>query len=223
MKKAFFQLILAVLAVSSCGTAKYYGGFTPEASRQDMALLGPVSTIYYLDQNDEYFFSDSLTVASETLITGLVNGMNIPVSGRIELDEEQKDETAAFMRTLMAQKPKNRDMYAIPGLLDEVLEAEGYRYGLLLFAQGRTRDIKGSRKDLAKGVLVTVATAILTLGTAVAVVTPEKYSSQVMAAVLDSETDRIVFFNATTPQETDPLNPGPVHEQIAKILKDFLK
>jgi hypothetical protein len=101
MKKAFFQLILAVLAVSSCGTAKYYGGFTPEASRQDMALLGPVSTIYYLDQNDEYFFSDSLTVASETLITGLVNGMNIPVSGRIELDEEQKDETAAFMRTLI--------------------------------------------------------------------------------------------------------------------------
>ena len=51
MKKTLFLLVLVVLAVSSCATARYYGGFTPENARQDMALMGPVSSIYYLDEN----------------------------------------------------------------------------------------------------------------------------------------------------------------------------
>ena len=50
MKKTLFLLVLVVLAVSSCATARYYGGFTPENARQDMALMGPVSSIYYLDE-----------------------------------------------------------------------------------------------------------------------------------------------------------------------------
>ena len=135
----------------------------------------------------------------------------------------KKEAAAAYLRYLLAQKPKNRDLFPIPDLLDEVLEAQGSRYGLILFARGMTRDVKGYRKELARDVLVSVATAVLTLGTAVAIVTPNRYSSQIMAAVLDSETDRLVFFNTKNPQETDPLNLGPVHDQLSKLLKDFLK
>ena len=223
MKKTLFLLVLVALAVSSCATARYYGGFAPEAARQDMVLMGPVSAIFYLDEDNQEIFSDSLSTVSETMIAGLVNGMGMPISDRIELNDDQKEEAAAYLRYLLAQKPKNRDLFPIPDLLDEVLEAQGSRYGLILFARGMTRDVKGYRKELARDVLVSVATAVLTLGTAVAIVTPNRYSSQIMAAVLDSETDRLVFFNTKNPQETDPLNLGPVHDQLSKLLKDFLK
>ena len=86
-----------------------------------------------------------------------------------------------------------------------------------------TRDAKGYRKDALKGAFITVATAILTLGTVVLVTTPNMYSSQITAAVLDAETDRVVFINVRDPEEVHPLRPDPVRKQLRKLLKDYLK
>ena len=83
MKKTLFHLILVALAVSSCATARYYGGFMPEKVGQDMALVGPVSAIYYLDEKNHESFNDTLSTFSETLITNLIDEMGVPVSGRI--------------------------------------------------------------------------------------------------------------------------------------------
>ena len=223
MKKTLFLLLLVALAVSSCATARYYGGFTSETARQDMVLLGPASTIYYLDEKNQESFNDTLSVFSETLVADLIDRMGVPVSGRIELNDDEKEEAVAYMRYLAARKPKERSQYPIPGILDEILEAQGSRYGLLVFAEGMTRDKKGYTKDAVKGALITVATAILTLGTAVMVTTPEMYSSRIYAAVLDSEMDQVVFFNVRNPEETHPLRPDPVRQQLTKLLKDFLK
>ena len=222
MKKTLFQLILVALAVSSCATARYYGGFTPEAARQDMVLLGPVSNIYYLDRNNRESFDDSLSTVSEALVAGLVHQLGVPVSGRIELDVDQKEEAAAYMRYLAAQNPKHRDLYAIPGLLDDALEAQGCRYGLLLFTQGMTRDSKGLAKEVARDVLLSVATAVLTMGSAVMIGSSMSYSFQAFAAVLDAETNQIVFYNLTELKEKHPLRQDAVRDQLRSVLKDFL-
>ena len=223
MKKVLFQLILAVLAVSSCATAKYYGGFTPEAARQDMVLLGPVSSIYYLDEKSHASFNDTLSVISETLIAGLVDELRIPVSGRVELNDDEKEEAAAFFKYLDGPEAKHRDTFAIPGVLDEAIEAQGCRYGLLLIARGMTRDIKGYRKDVAKGVFLGIATTLLTLGTVTMYSTPKKASSELFALVLDAETNRVVFYNTNGPQSTDPLQANPVSGQLSGLLKDYMK
>ena len=223
MKKTLFHLILVALAVSSCATAKYYGGFTRESAREDMALMGPVSCIYYLDEKNHESFNDTLSAFSETLVANLVDELGVPVTGRIELNDDEKSETFDLMHYLASSKAKKQEFFPIPGLLDRALEEEGHRYGLLVFAEGMTRDKKGYTKDAVKGAFITLATAILTLGTAVMVTTPEMYSSRVYAAVLDSETDQVVFFNVRNPEETHPLRPDPVREQLSKLLKDFLK
>ena len=127
------------------------------------------------------------------------------------------------MHYLAGSKARKQEVFPIPELLDRVLEEEGHRYGLLVFAEGMTRDKKGYTKDAIKGAFITLATAILSLGTAVMVTTPEMYSSRVYAAVLDSETDQVVFFNVRNPEETHPLRPDPVRKQLTKLLKDFLK
>jgi hypothetical protein len=223
MKKTLFLLLLVSLAVSSCATARYYGGFTPETARQDMVLLGPTSYQYYLDRDRQESFSDSLSALSETLIAGLVDQLGVPVSGRIDLDNDQKEEAAAYIRLLAAQDPKQRGQYQIPAILDEALEAEGCRYGLLLYAQGMTRDSKGYTKEVTKSALIAVATAVLSLGTMTMYPTADHYASQIFAAVLDAETNQLVFYNMTKPEEKHPLHPDPVRDELRAVLKDFLK
>ena len=147
MKKTPFHLILVALAVSSCATARYYGGFMPEKVGQDMALVGPVSAIYYLDEKNHESFNDTLSTFSETLITNLIDEMGVPVSGRIELNDDEKEEAFAFLRYLSDQDDRRLDLFPIPGVLDEALEAQGYRYGLLLVARGMTRDAKEYAKE----------------------------------------------------------------------------
>ena len=223
MKKTLFLLLLVVLAVSSCATARYYGGFTRESAREDMALMGPVSCIYYLDETNHESFSDTLSAFSETLVANLVDELGVPVTGRIELNDDEKSETFDLMHYLAGSKARKQEVFPIPELLDRALEEEGHRYGLLVFAEGMTRDKKGYTKDAIKGAFITLATAILSLGTAVMVTTPEMYSSRIYAAVLDSEMDQVVFFNVRNPEETHPLRPDPVRKQLTKLLKDFLK
>ena len=223
MKKTLFLLVLVVLAVSSCATARYYGGFTPETARQDMALMGPVSSIYYLDENYNESFNDTLSIISETLITRLVDEMGVPVSGRIELNDDEKEEAFAFLRYLYERDWETLDTFPIPDLLDKALEAQGYRYGLVLVARGMTRDAKEYAKEVALNVLVDVALTVLIPGTAVVPIPSDSCYSQISAAVLDSETNRIVFYNATVPKEKNPLRPGPVQKQLNKLLKDFLR
>ena len=223
MKKTLFHLILVALAVSSCATARYYGGFMPEKVGQDMALVGPVSAIYYLDEKNRESFSDTLSTLSETLMANLIDEMGVPVSGRIELNNDEAEEAYAYLNYLADRDDQSLDRFPIPDILDKALEAEGYRYGLVLVARGMTRDAKGYAKDVTLSALLGVATAILSLGTIVMFTDTDAYSSQYYAAILDSETNTIVFYNMIGPKEKHPLHPGPVRKELSKLLKDFLR
>jgi len=180
MKKAHILLLLSlVLTLSSCGAARYYAGFTPEAAKKGMVVLGPSSV--------------------------------------------QKEEAVAFMRFITAKDKKLRGDYPIPGLFDELLESKGQRYGLLIYADGMSRDTKGYAKEVAKDVLLGVATAVLTMGTMSVYGTSVYCVSHIYVAILDSDTDRVVFYNSSVPRESHPLKPNSVRKQLEDVFKDFLK
>lgn len=223
MKKTLFALLMVALAVSSCGTARYYAGFTPASAGKDVALLGPVSGIFYLDEKNVESFSDSLSLESEELIAGMLSQINAPVSSRIELDDQEKDEVAAFMNYLKGYNQKQIGDLPIPEPLDFLLEAEGQRYGLIVFSQGMTRDRKGYVKEAVKGAAMGIATAILSLGMISVYSAPVRNASHIYTAIIDSEEDRIVFYNQSTPEESDPFKPEAVRKQLSKLLKDFIE
>ena len=224
MKKVRLLLLLSwVLTFSSCGAARYYASFTPEAPEGGMVVLGPSSVQYYLDGQNNESYDDSLSTVSESLIARIVEELDLPVSQRVPLDSVQREEAIAFMRFLITQKKELRGDFPIPGLLDELLESKGVRYGLLIYADGMSRDARGYAKDVAKDVLLGVASAIFSMGTAFVYSSSAYCVSHIYAAVLDSETDRIVFYNSSLPEESHPLKPNPVRKQLEKVLKDFLK
>ena len=223
MKKVHLFLLLSlVLTLSSCGAARYYAGFTPGAAKEGMVVLGPSSVQYYIDKQNKEAYDDSLSTASESLIATIVEELNLPVTQRVQLDSVQKEEAIAFMRFITAQDKELRGDYPIPDLFDELLESKGERYGLLIYADGMTRDSKGFAKEVAKGVLLGVATAVLTMGAMSVYGTSLSSVSHIYVAILDSETDRVVFYNSSVPQESHPLKHNPVRMQLEDIFKDFL-
>ena len=223
MKKVHLFLLLSlVLTLSSCGAARYYAGFTPGAAKEGMVVLGPSSVQYYIDKQNKEAYDDSLSTASESLIATILEELNLPVTQRVQLDSVQKEEAIAFMRFITAQDKELRGDYPIPDLFDELLESKGERYGLLIYADGMTRDTKGFAKEVAKGVLLGVATAVLTMGAMSVYGTSVSSVSHIYVAILDSETDRVVFYNSSVPQESHPLKHNPVRMQLEDIFKDFL-
>lgn len=210
MKLRHFIIMLDAFVWVSCGSARYYGGANPSMI-QDMILLGPVSTQYSINRENQESFSDSLSVVSEGIVRRLAEEMVQPMTRTEPLDSIQKEEAVAFMRFLSDLDSPGRGSAPIPILLDELLEATGHRYGLLIYAYGLTRDSKGIAKSVAKDLLWGGSAVI--------------FASELSAAILDSETDRVVFFNNHTPADATahPFREKDVRRQIKAVLQDYLK
>ncbi len=223
MKKLRLLALLGlVLAFSSCSTARFYSGFSADTASQGMILLGPSALHFYLDEKNQASLNDSLSFETQELLASLVSSKSLPVTRRVQLDSAQHVEAAAFMDYLKGQTKMRQKNSPIPTALDELLEAEGERYGLLLFAEGMSRDRKGYKKAVTKGALLGLATAILTLGAATTYSVPVKTYSGIYAAVLDAETNQIVFYNFNE-AERSPLDPGSVSEQLERMLAKLRK
>lgn len=217
-----FVALCAAVMLSSCATARYFSDFKPEMAEGKMAMLGPVSTQFYIDKNGKESFSDSLSVFSEQMLADLTVQMGMPVEQIFVLDSLQMEEVVGFVRFLQSSSKKKMGEAPIPAVLDDILEGEGYRYGLLLYADGMSRDHGDYVKKTVLGTFVSVVVAVATLGMIVPYAVPTAYSSAMYAAVLDSETNRVVFYNYSGPRETHPLKEGPVRSQLADLYRDFL-
>ena len=219
MARRILLFVLAALLLSSCGSSKFYSGVTQEDLSEGMVLLGPTSTIVYLDKNNNSTYDDSLSTVSENLIAKLTPELGVPVKDRIPLDDVQEEEAIAFMNFILSRNANIRGDIPISSDLDSLIEASGYRYGLLIVADGMVRDPKGLIKQAAVSLLVGIVVAIVSLGSVVMYSDIEAESSSAHLVVLDSYTDRIVFFNANGPYENNPL----VESDLTRLLKQLYK
>lgn len=75
---------------------------------------------------------------------------------------------------------------------------------------------------MALGVLTSVLTAVVSMGTVTAYNYPVMYLLETRIAVLDSENDCIIYFDCTG-GEASPLREKHVRKETRKIVKHFLK
>ena len=223
MGRRFLIFALAALLLSSCGPSQYfYSGATYADLSEGMVLLGPTSTIIYLDQDNKSAYDDSLSTISEELIAKLTPELGVPAKDRIPLDDDQEEEAIAFMNFLKSRNANIRGDIPISSDLDSLIEASGYRYGLLVVADGMLRNRKGLAKQTAVNILIGVVVAIVTLGTVVPIVYAQPDSTSAYIAVLDSYSDRIVFFNAQGPWEQSPVGESDVTRILKQLYKPLL-
>ena len=223
MIKRLLLVLSAALMLISCSASRYYSDYTREDITEDLAFLGPASAIVYMDKDNRRVFDDSLSLASEELICRLTQEIGVPVAERITLNDEQKGEAAAFLSHLKSKSAKERGNVPIPQSLDYLLESSGHRYGIVLFENGMVRDPKGIYKDMAVSATVAIIVAIISLGTIIMYSVPYTNISDVTLAVLDSQTDKIVFYNANSSEDTDPLNEKALSYQLKSLYAKILE
>ena len=141
----------------------------------------------------------------------------------LDLDDAQKEEAVAFMRYLYTIKPKRVGECQIPSDLDDMLEASGYRYGLLVYDNGMTRSTKGFLKSAALGLAIGILTTICTFGMFTYYPYAVPYSSDMNMAILDSETNRVVFYNYAPNNDRNPSLQYDLLKQLAYLYRDFIR
>jgi hypothetical protein len=225
MKTKTLIITLAVAALSSCSSARYASWFSPSmAEEEGIVLLGPVSEIYYLDNNNRESFSDSLSFLSEGLTEQLAYGLPLNIQGCAPLSAEGREEAAALLHAVDSWNDVFFHITPIPSALDSLIEASGARFGLLVYTEGMKRDMRGYAKEVVKGAFLGIVTAIISLGTVTYYSVPIASTAHIRVALLDGQEDRVVFYNRDTHEdENDPLDDRQMDRQLRRLLRNYLK
>ena len=221
--RIFPLALLALTLLSACGAAKYYQGFTSGDASTGIALLNPVSCIYYLDSKGAETLDDSLSLVSEAMVAGIVGQQELPITQTLPLDSLQREEYIAFMRFASARTDVVREEAPIPYVLDSLLEANGQRYGLLVYTEGMTRDTRQYAKELALSATFGLLLAVATLGTFTMYGAGMAYATVMNVAIVDSDYDRIVFHNGIPVRESNPLDEGHIQKILTGLFREYNK
>lgn len=229
MKKLRILLFLCLLfAAVSCASSRYL----PKdlvAGIDRLAVLAPLSYVDYLAEDGNFYPDDSLSAYSQDMLVEALMTSGLPVSKFIPVEYlslgQSFENTVASLSRLT---PKQVPYLEIPPEIDRLLEANGERYGVMVFNTGFVRDIKEYRKELAKDVALTVVTtalAVLIGGGISTYGAPEKNISQMFAIIYDAQENRAVYYNNTAGanESRSPLDPASLRKQVDFLFKPLIK
>lgn len=213
-------LLLLLPLLLSCASGRYMSGISAE-QLGSIALVQPNSHQSYIDRDGNMGYNDSLSWRSVDLLTEQLMQSHLQIPQWIATTDGEIEEVWAFMDAVADHKTRRLADLPTSVVIDSLLIAHGYRYGLLVCANGFSRSNRNYGLSVATGVIVGVLTAVLTLGTYVYMPLPNKGSSHIYAAIVDAQERRVVFYNRNTPDEAEPLEPKTLRKQINTLFKDF--
>ena len=137
------------------------------------------------------------------------------------IDSDNPDGLLNCIETLaQINNPKGLEQSEVPEPVRNLLLANGYRYGLLVYSTGFTRDMKNYARAVAGNAVLAIVTAVLTLGMVSVYGIEEPYGSRVCLMVVDAQENRVLYFDSTA-GELNPLEARHVDRQVETLLKNF--
>ena len=219
MKKTGLLIAIAatVIMTASCAVTKY-ASEVPAAQVTPIALVQPLSHIEYMDNSHRMTLNDTLCAASSAMIAKIA-GEFLPIDCVIPVN--YTEEMAAEVDVLPGLDPRTLMSATIPEATRELILGSGHRYGAVVFARGFTRERGGYASDIAKGVILGIATAVLTMGMVTAYGIAEKCGSQISIMIVDAEANRVVYYDRSLTRELEPLKENHIRSQLKSVLKGF--
>ena len=226
MKRLF--LIAAILLSASCSTYHYVS--EDAASVDDITLILPYSRVFYIDKDGESYDEEQST-RQQKILTGLLYGMGLPIKDTLNVvglpNQKDLDEEISF---LPAINPKEVGNLNSDGPVDKLLEKNGSRYGLILFSEGFVKDKALYKSEVAKTLIVGIVGGLVgaAIGGALGgsgiglsyVATPGwAYGSSLYAMLIDTQTDKVLYYNRVNPEERNPMKSETLASQLEKLLK----
>jgi hypothetical protein len=223
-----FVLIATVLLSASCSTYHYVS--EDAASVDDITLILPYSRVFYIDKDGESY-DEKQSVEQQKILTGLLYGMGLPIKDTLNVvglpNQKDLDEEISF---LPAINPKEVGNLNSDGPVDKLLEKAGARYGLIIFSEGFVKDKALYKSEVAKTLIVGVVGGLVgaAIGGALGgsgiglsyVATPGwAYGSSLYAMLIDTQTDKVLYYNRVNPEERNPMKSETLASQLEKLLK----
>ncbi len=220
MKLNKIILISACIFLSACATPKMLTSDIKSEEITDLKLLEPYSYISMIKKGNKGEIDDSVSNISKNLNINILKNFDsrLPITGEIVLADTEINKTLEKefeYLVLTADRSKNLNDLKITPTLDQILEENNTRFGLIIINTGFTREKGNYGKEIAKG----VAVGLLTLGAYQQ--TPIKAHSTIYAMIVDSKEDNIAFFRKSTKQNVEPLEQSVLTDQYKDIFKGY--
>ena len=220
--KRILVSILGILFVatmfSSCATT-YTASGTNVSKIDELAFIEPRSLIYYFSPESGYLDS-SLVAGSEELITEIITSSRYPFTDPVAADYEGKGASIAnWIDRFSDLESSDIPRLKVPKALTELIKSTGHRYGIVVHAYGyiKSNELYDQEKleELVGNIIRTVFDE------------PKRYTAgdqvgnALYTAVIDTQTDRVIYFNSVLSNADHPLSRRNVGSQMKSLLRKF--
>jgi len=221
MKKIFILSLTAfalLFSLSSCMVSRYTSD-TKVSQIDELALIQPRAYQLFYTTNSSVR-EPSLCSGSEELMTSIVTTLRYPFSDVVAADYPGDDnDIAKWIDTFSDMEPSDAKYLRVPKGLHDKIVASGHRYGIVLHSYGYIKSNDLYDKERMAKLVGDIVRAVFNSTPRYSTV--EQYGNALYAAVIDTQTDRVVYFSRVLSNADHPLHRPHVTEQMRKLLKDF--
>lgn len=212
-------LLLAAVMFSSCG-ATYTASGTNVSKIDELALIEPMSLVYYFDSPSSGHLDSSLVAASEQLLTDLLTTTRYPFTDPVPADYEGEGEPIAkWIGNFASLESSDIKSLKVPKALTELIKSTGHRYGIVIHAYGYIESNEAYDQEKLEELVGNIIRTALDK--------PKQYTAgdqvgnAIYTAVIDTQTDRIIYFNSVLSNADHPLSRRNVSSQMKSLLRKF--
>ncbi len=215
---AIVGFLFTATMLSSCATT-YTAKGTNVSKIDELAFIEPRSLIYYFSPESGYLDS-SLVAGSEELITEIITSNRYPFTDPVAADYEGKGASIAkWIDSFSDLESSDIPRLKVPKALTELIKSTGHRYGIVVHAYGyiKSNELYDQEKleELVGNIIRTVFDE------------PKRYTAgdqvgnALYTAVIDTQTDRVIYFNSVLSNADHPLSRRNVGSQMKSLLRKF--
>lgn len=219
-------LAAALLSMTSCATVRYASRVPDVTFPATLTIVEPLSSISSILDDGTIVISDSLSALAEG-VTRYVLSESIaalPVDGLAPVDGDDflpLYDAVNFMASASMTK-KELDAAIPPKAVLDYMAANGLGQAGFFIESGYGRSSRNMAKETVKSVILGVASAVLTLGTATFFSIPTKNYDRYSLVVVDADSERILYRN-TLERSNLPYDLDSSREMVTKLLGNYLK
>jgi len=212
-------LLLVAVMFSSCG-ATYTASGTNVSKIDELALIQPKSIVCYFDTPSSGYRDASLAAASEELLTDLLTSRRYPFTDPVAADYEGTGAgIAKWIDGFSDLESGDIRRLKVPKELTELIKSTGHRYGIVVHAYGFIQSDESYAKEKMVELAGNIVRSLFN--------EPKRYTAgdqvgnALYTAVIDTETNRVVYFNSVLSNADHPLSRRDVGVQMNSLLKKF--
>lgn len=219
------KLLLALVAIlfsasmlTSCGVT-YSASGTNVSKIDELAFIEPKSLVYYFTPNAGSLDS-SLVAGSEQLITEIITSNRYPFTDPVAADYTGKGAAIAkWIDRFSYLESSDIKNLRVPKELTELIKSTGHRYGIVVHAYGYIQSDELYSQEKLKELVGNIIRTVFD--------EPKRYTAgdqvgnALYTAVIDTQTDRVIYFHSVLSNSDHPLSRKDVGNQMKSLLKKF--